>query len=77
MESGTDRLHGSVSVVAAVARNDERAPVGVGTSVTRVARLLRAMEQAPVLDTTTDAYSVVAAETAVEVSAITEESHDD
>jgi hypothetical protein len=49
MDDGTERWHGSVRVVAAVAKYVDRAPVGVGSPVINAARLLRADEQASVL----------------------------
>jgi hypothetical protein len=49
MDDGTDRLHGSVSVVAAVAKYVDRAPVGVGSPVISVARPWRTEAQALVL----------------------------
>jgi hypothetical protein len=49
MDDGTERWHGSVRVVAAVAKYVDRAPVGVGSPVTSVARPWRTEEQALVL----------------------------
>jgi hypothetical protein len=49
MDDGTDRWHGSVSVVAAVAKYVDSGPVGVGSPVIRAARPWRAEEQELVL----------------------------
>ena len=49
MDDGTDRWHGSVSVVAAVAKYVDRSPVGIGSPVISVARPCRTEEQASVL----------------------------
>ena len=49
IDDGTDRLHGLVSVVAAVAKYVDKAPVGVGSPATSVARPCRTEEQASTL----------------------------
>lgn len=46
MDEGTVRWQGSVSVVAAVTRYEDKAPVGVGRPVMSVARPARTEEQA-------------------------------
>jgi hypothetical protein len=67
MEDGTDRWHGPVSVVAAVAKYVDRAPVGVGSPVINVTRPWRTEEQASVLFVEAVAVTVADVELAVAV----------
>lgn len=59
MDDGIDKWHGSVSVVAAVAKYVDKSPVGVGSPVISVARPCRTEEQASALFVGTVAVTCV------------------
>jgi hypothetical protein len=73
MDDGTVRWHGSVSVVAAVAKYVDRSPVGVGSPVISVARPCRTEEQVSLLLV----EAVAVADVELAAVAIDEEDDDD